>query len=951
MAAATTYFVVEYDNEASGPFVANSTLVTWPGSGSGHIITVIDNGTTGKLHIALLTGSLPTNNQTLTQGATTADANGPAPNGDAEALLYPAYAREDLALSAVGNITWTGPATGATHSFFFDGQTSNFVVGEILTFSGGQQCEVVTIVSDAGASGEVDVRWITNLNTLEFPDDNDTFTGDIAGDGALNGAVHARAYNPLNLHRLLADLNDDSIYAGDDVLSVYNATPSARDTDQIVRLLGDVNINNTVAQHMYGGSVSQYAGADLFSGLDIQITDSDGGTNPIVIQDDGIVTAYWENAHMPDSIAGRVRLMIKTREDGVDIDGKRVTGKLLRYGDSYFSGSTTLGQASTALALFSSPDGNNQTAAGTVAGAPYNTIVQTFGYQTIDYNNGNGAQPYAYEMDFGSATSAQAYERTKYIQRRGTVETLFGRNAQLFTGVTLNFAFDANTGAWNEGASAEEAVWGTVIPVSLGGAGAAQVWQVDDSVPTFVDQTTGFNDATSANCTPFPASEAIDDYFAIGFERPFSAITIDSAGGTAGVGGVVAWEYWNGSAWTAVSGLTDDTSGFTVAADAQEVSWTMPSDWKANTLNSVTAFYVRARVTTVYSTNPVLDQGFIGNSAVDFTQGEVVVGATSGARGRILWNDATVKLVVAQDSGATAFTSTEEIAGASSGAVAVSGSVVTNSNAGSMQVLAISGSGATGNLYGQRTRGVAPANDQIVYGVTSGQTCAVNVTVQTRVVNNQYIGNYTGSAYNPANFGIAIDNTDAIAADLFTDLLGATQQPPNNQSGTVTGGEAGDRLFVFNWDGTSLDINGDPTPVVEMTLNTGLSSGVSTSVDVGTGQIPANTPQTGWLRVAADSDGQYYSLEYSAHNGDDTFTLVGTSSITATAGNGLYRAFIDKVWTTTGVPESYTAVQSTTNQVGIYLYRGGANPIKPFKGSATFGTTGFTSPVQRIADA
>lgn len=810
MAAETQYFVVEYDNEASGPFVAEGALLTWDAAASsGFVVTVVDNGTTGKLICALYTGTIPDNNDTLTQGSTTADTNGPAANGDAELLLYPAYMRDDIALAASGAMTWTGPALGATHSFLFDGQTSNVVAGEILTFSGGQQCEVVTVESDAGATGELSVRWITFLDTLQFPDDNDTFTGDIAGDGTLNGLVHPRCYTPLNLHRFLADLNDDPIYAGNDVLSVYNATPSARSTDQIVSLLGDVTITDTVAQHMSGGSIDQASGATQYSGLDIQVTDSDGGTNPVVIQNDAIVTAYWENAYMPNSIAGKVRILRKTREDGVNIDGKRVTGKLLRYGDTYFTGSTTLGQASTALALFSSSDGNNQTASGTVAGAPYNTVVLTEGYQLLDYNNGNGAQPYALTAAFGSATSAQTYERTKYVQRRGTAETLFGRNAQLFSGVTMNMAYDAESANFSED---EEIAWGTVIP------------------------------------------------------------------------------------------YTTETAAFTV--------------------------------------------------------GNVVQGGTSGALGRIIYLDdqgTTGTLIVAQDSGATAFSNAEIVAeiGGGTGS-ATSGTVVTNSNSGTMILLALDDNGTDGFMYGQRTRGVLPADNQLVYGATSLSNAAVDAatSLQERVVNNQFIGSYTGSAYNPGNFGVGIAVANAIASDLFTDLLGATQQPPNLQTGTVTSGVAGDYLTVYPWDGSTLDINGNPEPDFnEATLSTALTGGVSTTVVVSS--IPVNTPAAGFLRIERDSDNEYDLVEYVSWTGS-TYTLGGstpTAPSTAAISNNVMRAFIDRVWATTGVDETYQAVQTGTNQVAVSLLRGGVSPIKPFKGSATFGANGFTAAAQRITDA
>lgn len=145
-----------------------------------------------------------------------------------------------------------------------------------------------------------------------------------------------------------------------------------------------------------------------------------------------------------------------------------------------------------------------------------------------------------------------------------------------------------------------------------------KVWQVDDSASTFVDETTDANDAGSADWTLFPASEAIGDYAAFGFTEPFEQLTFDYLNGTAGVGGKVQWEYWDGSDWQSLSDVIDGTTGFTAtAADGLDVTWTVPDNWVKRTINSpVKLYYARAKVTTVYTTNPILDQGYVSGAAV-----------------------------------------------------------------------------------------------------------------------------------------------------------------------------------------------------------------------------------------------------------------------------------------------------------------------------------------------
>jgi hypothetical protein len=266
---------------------------------------------------------------------------------------------------------------------------------------------------------------------------------------------------------------------------------------------------------------------------------------------------------------------------------------------------------------------------------------------------------------------------------------------------------------------------------------------------------------------------------------------------------------------------------------------------------------------------------------------------------------------------------------------------------------ALDDDGTTGNLYLQLLTGIAPVNNQKVYGATSLATCLVNGTAATRVINNQYIGVFTGTNYQ-TNWGIAIDPTDAIAGDLLRDLLGVQQEPPNNQTGLVTGIESDMYITVYPWDGTTLDAAGDPEPNFnEMVTTATVTGGASTTVVVGAGNIPDNTPTSGTLRLERDSDGEYDLLFYSAWtNSTGTFTLTAptaTAPNTATIGNNLVRSLIDKPAGGTSV--SYTAVVGTPEQVAITALRGGTTtPIKPAKATATFGTTGFNVNLQPQSD-
>src|SRR3990167_8220041 len=107
-----------------------------------------------------------------------------------------------------------------------------------------------------------------------------------------------------------------------------------------------------------------------------------------------------------------------------------------------------------------------------------------------------------------------------------------------------------------------------------------RVWYVDASSGDITEETKDANGSTSADWTVFPASEAIGDYVAFGYTKTFTQLKVDYAGGTAGVAGVVTWEYWDGNSWEALSGVTDNTTGFTAAAaDGLTGSFPEPTDW------------------------------------------------------------------------------------------------------------------------------------------------------------------------------------------------------------------------------------------------------------------------------------------------------------------------------------------------------------------------------------
>jgi hypothetical protein len=261
---------------------------------------------------------------------------------------------------------------------------------------------------------------------------------------------------------------------------------------------------------------------------------------------------------------------------------------------------------------------------------------------------------------------------------------------------------------------------------------------------------------------------------------------------------------------------------------------------------------------------------------------------------------------------------------------------------GSGVLLAATGT-TTGTHWFQLLTGKAPVTTLEVYGMTSTSTCDLNGAPTARTVPKIFLGSYTGSLIGA--FGIGVDPDDLTASDSLTDLLNATQDPPNNVTFDLNGVEVGDRCLVGKKHSSNADFD-----FSEMTLATTLNGPAETIVDVGTGNIPADAPQTGVLRVTLD-DGRIRRVPYLSHDSDDEFTIASSDwqdPDDATAGVGVMLAFIDKV--AASDPESFTVVYNADRTLWVRV-RDGAEPIKTYEAQATLNNTGGQASALRIADA
>jgi len=274
-------------------------------------------------------------------------------------------------------------------------------------------------------------------------------------------------FTVLELHRFLQDLADNASASGDDLLDITSSTPSERSTDNIITLLGSYNIDDAAAEFFYDGSITQASGATQYSGLEV-VGSVYSTTTLQIIQDNALydgASPFWGTGLNSD--AGNnilMRCMIKSRDAGADIDGKRIRVQAREWGDTYAEFSPTLGLGISVAAIFTNQDLNNATDETTVAAMT--SIANTEGYQLIDLQNGNGDKPYYSQWDRGSETINSLYEYGKYIQRRGTAETIHTMNGELFRGVTHEIDYDTEAaGPFTED---EEVTWGSGVTAGAG---------------------------------------------------------------------------------------------------------------------------------------------------------------------------------------------------------------------------------------------------------------------------------------------------------------------------------------------------------------------------------------------------------------------------------------------------------------------------------------------------
>ena len=277
----------------------------------------------------------------------------------------------------------------------------------------------------------------------------------------------------------------------------------------------------------------------------------------------------------------------------------------------------------------------------------------------------------------------------------------------------------------------------------------------------------------------------------------------------------------------------------------------------------------------------------------------------------------------------------------------------TGATAGTGQLLAIDSTTAGTKMWIQLLSGVAP-NANTITGVSTATALAGTVT--SRLVSLPFIGASTGSAIIGA-FGLGVGADDLGQNDSMTSLDGNPLSPPNNVTFNVTGlditaGEE-DYVLVGPESAGALDL-------AQMSLAVALNTATETQVNVGTGNIPVDTPAAGQIFVQND-EGRYVLHSYTSYDATNTFFTIPSTAFngtgqtdSATNPRNVFVAYIAKQ--AASATESFTTIYNADRNLVVRVRNGfdltpAKNPIVPFETVATLTSAGGSQAASRVLDS
>jgi hypothetical protein len=693
----------------------------------------------------------------------------------------------------------------------------------------------------------------------------DSQTGNIRYGGHDHNGASPSYATVIELHRWLQGLADDQEPAStNDEVYIAMLNPSVRSTDNIITLINGYNIDAAAAEHLYDGSIIQNDGAEIWDGI---VNFGNADVQLQIIQDGAIISDdFWNYNLGGTATGGSTTTLVDT--------GAFAGMSLVGYSVVNTHGGVRDGSRGIVL---SHTDDTLTFASGELHGGS-----SAEGFSTSDtYLIGKPLCP----------NSTQGISHRFLVKVREDDCDIDGRR---LIGICRRMG-------------------NTYSEFRINGTSRG------NNVLALVD--TGDLNCTTGNTTVIGTTWDTD--FS-GEDLGFEQFDVDDNGTNEDYFGKLTWINTHdiNDLYERAKGETEDGSGYTVHGLSGEVfrgvTHSVGYDTEAGGI-SISDYDMLVWGTYV-------DHGSVTSGP--FTLGEAVHenSATPAWKGRILSIDVTdLSLIVDVTEGTVG--NTETFVGQSSGASAVTSSAPSAVTGGG--VLHVLAHDATNDyLYVQVIRGTMAADQALChYGGTDltaadhtdSVTIEVGVLALTqRTISTPYIGVSTGTAI-IGGYGVGIDNAKLTSADKVFDLTDTQITPPNTVTNTVSGVVVGqDYVFVAPWDGTTVDINGDPTMGrAHFTLASDLTSGTTTSVavneDLADADIDAYLASSGYIDILKD-DGSLVTVAYSTYDtGGDTFTITSTDfsgGNQASAGNYCYVGQMHLTTALSGAAESSIVVNA-----------------------------------------
>jgi len=337
----------------------------------------------------------------------------------------------------------------------------------------------------------------------------------VASNGTISFVSGTDTFHVWWLHRALQKIAWDFAISGDDEINLTKPNPSTSEAlGTIINLLNhttDFSVNYqvdaTVMEQHFGGSVTYNDGDDEYGGLIVLGTVNLASTELEIISDNALLTSHWSTGKNQTDSQTLLRICVKTRTSGADIDGKRVIVKANEWFDTYAVWRTTLGLGEKVAAINTANDPQNNTALATVQG--YAGILENAGYALLDIQSDGNPQPFYCEWDYAGNDNTALSEWIKSRMVRGTSDTIFGLDGSFFTGgPTMQVPVDTDTGTvWVQN---EIVTWTESGVPSSGVLIAADDMTSSGTTALWLHILTGINPTDGTVITGATASNAVN---------------------------------------------------------------------------------------------------------------------------------------------------------------------------------------------------------------------------------------------------------------------------------------------------------------------------------------------------------------------------------------------------------------------------------------------------------